>query len=84
MANSAIQEGYFIDLFTSQSSFLLDSESLNILKEIVSDEERIQEVQKLKQLIMPNHMGDVFKCMILGKGISADNFEESHDMTHTL
>ena len=84
LANSAIQEGYFIDLFTSQSSFLLDSESLNILKEIVSDEERIQEVQKLKQLIMPNHMGDVFKCMILGKGISADNFEESHDMTHTL
>ncbi|GIS41029.1 MAG: hypothetical protein Ct9H90mP13_08750 [Pseudomonadota bacterium] len=39
-----------------------------------SNELRINEIQKLKQLIMPNQMGDIFKCMILGKGISRDNF----------
>ena len=84
LANAAVEEGFFIDLFTSQGMFLLDEESLSVIGGIDSDESRLSEIQKLKQLIMPNYMGDVFKCMILGKGISKDNFEELNQLTHTL
>ena len=84
LANAAVEEGFFIDLFTSQGMFLLDEESLSVVGGIDSDELRLSEIQKLKQLIMPNYMGDVFKCMILGKGISKDNFEELNQLTHTL
>ena len=52
--------------------------------DIDKDEERIMEIQKLKQLVMPNQMGDVFKCMVMGKGISPDNFEELSHLNHTL
>ena len=84
LANSAIEEGFFIDLFTTQSMFLLSEQSLSMIENIEKDEERIMEIQKLKQLVMPNQMGDVFKCMVLGKGISPDNFEELNHLTHTL
>ena len=84
MADTAIEEGFFIDLFTSQGVFLLNEESLSLIDDIDSNELRINEIQKLKQLIMPNQMGDIFKCMILGKGISRDNFEELNQLTHTL
>ena len=84
LANTAIEEGFFIDLFASQGVFLLNEEALNLIDDIDSNELRINEIQKLKQLIMPNQMGDVFKCMILGKGISKDNFEEFNQLTHTL
>ena len=84
LADCAIEEGFFIDLFTTQSMFLLNQQSLSVIEDIKMDESRIMEIQKLKQLIMPNHMGDVFKCMILGKGISTDNFEELNHLTHTL
>ena len=84
LANSAIEEGFFIDLFTTQSMFLLSEQSLSMIEDIEKDEDRIMEIQKLKQLFMPNQMGDVFKCMILGKGISPDNFEELSHLTHTL
>mgnify|MGYP001427067543 FL=1 len=52
--------------------------------DIEKDEERIMEIHKLKQLVMPNQMGDVFKCMVMGKGISPDNFEELSHLNHTL
>jgi SAM-dependent MidA family methyltransferase len=84
LANSAIEEGFFIDLFATQSMFLLSEQSLSMIEDIEKDEDRIMEIQKLKQLVMPNQMGDVFKCMILGKGISPDNFEELSHLTHTL
>ena len=84
LANSAIEEGFFIDLFTTQSMFLLGEQSLNMIMDIEKDEERIMEIQKLKQLVMPNQMGDVFKCMVMGKGIPPDNFEELSHLTHTL
>ena len=84
LADSAIEEGFFIDLFTTQSMFLLSEQSLSMIENIEKDEERIMEIQKLKQLVMPNQMGDVFKCMVLGKGISPDNFEELNHLTHTL
>jgi SAM-dependent MidA family methyltransferase len=64
--------------------FLLSEQSLSMIEDIEKDEDRIMEIQKLKQLVMPNQMGDVFKCMILGKGISPDNFEELSHLTHTL
>ena len=84
LANSAIEEGFFIDLFTTQSMFLLSEQSLSMIMDIDKDEERIMEIQKLKQLVMPNQMGDVFKCMVMGKGISPDNFEELSHLNHTL
>ena len=84
LANSAIEEGFFIDLFTTQSMFLLGEQSLNMIMDIEKNEERIMEIQKLKQLVMPNQMGDVFKCMVMGKGIPPDNFEELSHLTHTL
>ena len=84
LADSAIEEGFFIDLFTTQSMFLLSEQSLSMIEDIEKDEERIMEIQKLKQLVMPNQMGDVFKCMVMGKGISPDNFEELSHLTHTL
>ena len=84
LADSAIEEGFFIDLFTTQSMFLLSEQSLSMIENIEKDEERIMEIQKLKQLVMPNQMGDVFKCMVLSKGISPDNFEELNHLTHTL
>ena len=84
LANSAIKEGFFIDLFTTQSMFLLSEQSLSMIMDIEKDEERIMEIHKLKQLVMPNQMGDVFKCMVMGKGISPDNFEELSHLNHTL
>ncbi len=84
LANVAIDEGFFIDLFTTQAMFLLNESSLSIIRNIDSEDSRMRETQKLKQLIMPNYMGDVFKCMILSKKISKDNFEELNHLTHTL
>ena len=84
LANVAIDEGFFIDLFTTQAMFLLNESSLSMIGDIDSEESRMREIQKLKQLIMPDYMGDVFKCMILSKKISKDNFEELNHLTHTL
>ena len=64
--------------------FLLSEQSLSMIMDIEKDEERIMEIHKLKQLVMPNQMGDVFKCMVMGKGISPDNFEELSHLNHTL
>jgi SAM-dependent MidA family methyltransferase len=61
--------------------------SADILESINSetdDEERIRMNQQIKQLFLPNIMGESFKCMLLSKECNIEHLEAVKDLRHML
>ena len=48
------------------------------------DKERIRMNQQIKQLFLPNIMGEIFKCMLLSKKCNITHLEGVKDLRHML
>ena len=60
--------------YTSQANFLLNCGLMDILARIPADDtvRYLPQAQAVQKLISPSEMGDLFKVMSLGKGITAE------------
>ena len=57
--------------YLEQSKFLINLGILDIFEErVFSDEEKVIEINKLKNLVLSNAMGDIFKALIITKNYS--------------
>ncbi len=82
---SAIDAGFEISGFTTQSMFLISLGIENFLKNEEDDEKKAKIAQEIKQLVLPGTMGEVFKVMALNKkqSVKLDGFREL-DLTSRL
>ena len=60
-----------VDGYISQSSFLVNLGILDIFKnKKYSEEQNIIELNRLKNILLPNTMGEIFKVLVLKKNIN--------------
>lgn len=84
LADVALQRNIEVGFFTSQSEFLINSEILEVIDSVIDEGLKMKLTQEVKQLLLPNQMGEIFKCMLLNKNINPDNFDGIRDLRHTL
>ena len=84
LADVALQRNIEVGFFTSQSDFLINAEILSVIESVIDEGLKMRLTQEVKQLLLPNQMGEVFKCMLLNKNINPDNFDGIKDLRHTL
>ncbi len=72
VAEAAVNAGLDVFGYTSQSWFLLDCGMDRLLSETDVEDSAawLRQVQQAKTLILPNEMGERFKCMGLSKGMT--------------
>ena len=72
VAEAALQAGFEVQGFTSQSNFLLDSGLPDLLQEKLGADERnnLRWIQQMKSLTLPSEMGERFKVMGLAKNLN--------------
>ncbi len=85
VAESAIDSGFEISGFTTQSMFLISLGIENFIKNEENDKKRAKIAQEIKQLVLPGTMGEVFKVLALSKkqSVKLDGFREL-DITSRL
>ena len=66
LSNLAVKNDFLVDGYLSQSSSLLNLGILEIYenKEYESDQ-KVMELNKLKNILLPNTMGEIFKILVL-------------------
>jgi len=71
VAESAVDAGFSIMGYTNQAYFLLGCGIEQFLLKIDSNDTKtyLQYSQQIKKLTMPNEMGELFKCIALGKNM---------------
>ena len=71
LSNLAVKNDFLVDGYLSQSSSLLNLGILEIYenKEYESDQ-KVMELNKLKNILLPNTMGEIFKILVLKKNIN--------------
>jgi len=84
LADVALQQNIEVGFFTSQADFLINAEILGVIESVIDEGLKMRLTQEVKQLLLPNQMGEVFKCMLLNKNINPDNFDGIKDLRHTL
>ena len=84
LADVALQRNIEVGFFTSQADFLINGEILGVIESVIDEGLKMRLTQEVKQLLLPNQMGEVFKCMLLNKNINPDNFDGIKDLRHTL
>ena len=84
LADVALQRNIEVGFFTSQADFLINAEILSVIESVIDEGLKMRLTQEVKQLLLPNQMGEVFKCMLLNKNINPDNFDGIKDLRHTL
>ena len=84
LADAALQHNIEVGFFTSQADFLINAEILGVIESVIDEGLKMRLTQEVKQLLLPNQMGEVFKCMLLNKNINPDNFDGIKDLRHTL
>ena len=84
LADSAFNLGYQVELYCHQFDFLMSADVLSLIDSETNDKERIRMNQQIKQLFLPNIMGESFKCMLLSKGCNIDHLEAVKDLRHML
>lgn len=67
VADAAMAAGFHVAGYTNQASFLLANDLLSLLAGIVDEREHVQSQQAVKQLVLPNEMGELFKVIALTK-----------------
>ena len=80
IAKSSIDAGFKVDGYSSQSMFLISLGIENFLFEEKDEKNQIKLAQEIKQLVMPEAMGEVFKVMALTKkqSVKLDGFTEQN------
>ena len=84
LAYSAFNLGYQVELYCHQADFLMSADILESINSETDDEERIRMNQQIKQLFLPNIMGESFKCMLLSKECNIEHLEAVKDLRHML
>ena len=84
LADSAYNLGYQVELYCHQADFLMSADILESINSETDDEERIRMNQQIKQLFLPNIMGESFKCMLLSKECNIEHLEAVKDLRHML
>jgi SAM-dependent MidA family methyltransferase len=85
VANVGLEHGFEIDSYTSHRDFLLSAGILELAEEISGQNERFKINQALKQLLLPDQMGDNFKFMLLSKDcMIEESFMELRDFRYLL
>ena len=84
LADSAFNLGYQVELYCHQSDFLMSGDILASIDSETDDKERIRMNQQIKQLFLPNIMGESFKCMLLSKKCNITHLEGVKDLRHML
>lgn len=71
VAESALENGFDVDGFTSQGNFLLDCGLAQMVETAQTETQiqRLQMVQQMKTLSLPGEMGERFKVIGLSKGL---------------
>ena len=83
LSNLAEKNDFLVDGYLSQSSSLLNLGILEIYenKEYKSDQ-KVIELNKLKNILLPNTMGEIFKVLVLKKNINK-NLLSTKEFNHT-
>ena len=85
LVNAGVQNGLELNCYCTQAHFLLASNILAVIENETATENLLQSSQQLKQLIMPNEMGERFQVMIFTKGITLDQDQfTTKDLSHRL
>ena len=84
LADSAFNLGYQVELYCHQADFLMSADILESINSETDDEERIRMNQQIKQLFLPNIMGESFKCMLLSKECNIEHLEAVKDLRYML
>ena len=71
ISNLAVKNGLTVDGYLPQSSLLLNLGILEIFetKDYRADK-KVDELNKLKNILLPNTMGEIFKILVLTKNIN--------------
>jgi SAM-dependent MidA family methyltransferase len=69
VANAAFNAGFAVINYMPQAYFLMENKIDQMLQNL-SAEKLLQQAQQVKQLILPNMMGEKFKTILLGKNIN--------------
>ncbi len=67
VAQAAVTAGFHVAGFTNQASFLLGNNLLSWLREIPTEQARLQANRAVQKLIQPHEMGELFKVIALTK-----------------
>jgi len=85
IAESAVNAGFEISGYCTQSMFLISLGIENYLLDEEDNDNRMKLAQEVKQLVLPGTMGEVFKVLALSKqqSVKLDGFKEQ-DLTNKL
>ena len=85
VADVGIKNGLKVETYTSHRDFLLSEGILELVDEIKDQNKRFEINQAVKQLLLPDQMGDTFKFMLLSKDcMIKESFMEARDFRYLL
>ena len=85
VADVGLEHGFEINSYTSHRDFLFSSGILKLVDEISDQNERFKINQAVKQLLLPDQMGDTFKFMLLSKScMIEESFMETRGLRYLL
>ncbi len=77
VAQAAKAAGFAVSGFVTQSRFLMESglmtRAQQLVDAITDQAERIRALQSLQTLMLESEMGEVFKCLLLTKGLASQD-----------
>ncbi len=85
VADVGLEHGCEIKNYISHRDFLLSSGILELVDQISDQNKRFKTNQAVKQLLLPDQMGDTFKFMLLSKDcMIKESFMEARDFRYLL
>ena len=85
VADVGLEHGCEIKNYISHRDFLLSSGILELVDQISDQNKRFKTNQAVKQLLLPDQMGDTFKFMLLSKDcMIKESFSEARDFRYLL
>ena len=85
VAGVGLENGFKVEAYTSHRDFLLSAGILEFVDEISDQSKRFEINQAVKQLLLPDQMGDTFKFMLLSKDcMIEESFLDSRDFRYLL
>ena len=85
VADVGLENGFKVEVYTSHRDFLLSEGILELVGEISDQNKRFDINQAVKQLLLPDQMGDTFKFMLLSKDcMIEESVMEARDFRYLL
>ena len=85
VADVGLKHGFKVESYTSHRDFLLSAGILKLVDQISDQNKRFKINQAVKQLLLPDQMGDTFKFMLLSKScMIEESFMGARDFRYLL